>query len=92
MWEEGLSCFSPRGHLITMPRILDLLPQLAGAPLQLPLNDRVLPGKSSLGGSNNLSPLVRMAVEEQGQSDFLHHGGGETQPMQAVRLPCQGEN
>jgi len=78
VWEEGLCSFSPRGHLITMPRIMDLLPQLAG--------------KSSLGGSNNLSPLVRMAVEEQEQSDFLHHGGGETQPMQAVRLPCQGEN
>jgi hypothetical protein len=48
-----------------------------------------------LGGSTNLSQLAVMEVQEerqQAQSDFLHHGGGETRPMQAVRLPCQGEN
>jgi len=51
--------------------------------------------KAPLGGSKSLSPLAVMEVEEerqQQQSDFLHHGGGETRPMQAVRLPCQGEN
>jgi len=71
-----------------MPRIMDLLSLLAV--------------KAPLGGSKNLSPLAVMEVEEERQqqqsrviseqSDFLHHGGGETRPMQAVRLPCQGEN
>ena len=75
-----------------MPRIMS---RLAGKPLQfLPLNSS-LAVNAPLGGSTNLSPLAVMEVEEerqQPQSDFLHHGGGETRPMQAVRLPCQGEN
>ena len=76
-----------------MPRIMYMPALLAGKPLQF------LQLKSSLaaplGGSKNLSPFAVMEVEEERQeqdSDFLHHGGGETRPMQAVRLPCQGEN
>ena len=78
-----------------MPRKMDLLSRLAGKPLQfLPLKSS-LAVNAPLGGSTNVSPLAVMEVEEerqQAQSDFLHHGGGETRPMQAVRLPCQGEN
>lgn len=46
--------------------------------------------KAPLGGSKNLMEVEEERKDEQ--SDFLHHGGGETRPMQAVRLPCQGEN
>jgi len=46
--------------------------------------------KAPLGGSKNLMEVEEERQDEQ--SDFLHHGGGETRPMQAVRLPCQGEN
>ena len=74
---------------------MDLLSRLAGKPLQfLPLK-AALAVNAPLGGSTNLSPLAVMEAEEerqQSQSDFLHHGGGETRPMQAVRLPCQGQN
>ena len=74
---------------------MDLLSRLAGKPLQFMQLKSSLAVNTPLGGSTNLSLLAVMEVEEerqQAQSDFLHHGGGETRPMQAVRLPCQGEN
>ena len=67
-----------------------LLSLPAGKPLQvLPLTSS-LAVKAPLGGSKNLMEVEEERKDEQ--SDFLHHGGGETRPMQAVRLPCQGEN
>ena len=88
--------FSRGGDCLRMPQIMDLLSLLAGKPLpSLPLKSS-LSVKAPLGGSKNLSPLVVMEVGEERESDqesdFLHHGGGETRPMQAVRLPCQAEN
>lgn len=93
-----LARFSRGGDCLRMPRIMDSMSLLAGNPLpSLPLNNSSLAVKAPLGGSKNLSPLVIMEVgeyawEQQEQSDFLHHGGGETRLMQAVRLPCQAEN